>query len=125
MGVRQEDVLWAATLRRHIIPTELGPCIVRVQQGTRRGSPASGIAEVYLHGAAGSWTTFQPLLSGAAARDRVLVDLPGWGESTIGTRMEHFGIDAMTRAVVEVLAVLGYPRWHLVGHSMGGFLALH
>ncbi|MCU1516386.1 MAG: alpha/beta hydrolase [Pseudarthrobacter sp.] len=39
--------------------------------------------------------------------------------------MEHFGIDAMTRAVVEVLAVLGYPRWHLVGHSMGGFLALH
>ncbi|BAS11073.1 putative aminoacrylate hydrolase RutD [Arthrobacter sp. Hiyo4] len=31
----------------------------------------------------------------------------------------------MARAVAEVLALLGYPRWHLVGHSMGGFLGLH
>jgi pimeloyl-ACP methyl ester carboxylesterase len=98
---------------------------VRVQPGTRYGSQASGTADVYLHGAAGSWTTFQPLLSEAAPHDRVLIDLPGWGESTAGARMEHFGIDGMARAVTEVLKVLGYLRWNLVGHSMGGFLALH
>ncbi|MHA7301656.1 alpha/beta fold hydrolase [Pseudarthrobacter sp. MDT1-22] len=124
MSVRQESATWAATLRRHIIPTGLGSCTVRVQQGTG-GSPASGTAEVYLHGAAGSWTTFEPLLSDASPRDRVLIDLPGWGESTKGARLEHFGIEAMARAVTEVLALLGYPQWHLVGHSMGGFLALH
>ncbi|WP_056340918.1 alpha/beta fold hydrolase [Arthrobacter sp. Soil762] len=86
---------------------------------------ASGTAEVYLHGAAGSWTTFEPLLSAASPHDRVLIDLPGWGESTKRARLELFGIEAMARAVTEVLALLGYPRWNLVGHSMGGFLALH
>ncbi|BAS11072.1 alpha/Beta hydrolase fold [Arthrobacter sp. Hiyo4] len=64
MSVRQESATRAGTLRRHVVPTGLGPCTVRVQQGT--GFPASGTAEVYLHGAAGSWTTFQPLLSEAA-----------------------------------------------------------
>lgn len=125
MGVRQESTTWTATLRRHVIPTALGPCTVRVQQGTGSRPPASGAPEAYLHGAAGSWTTFRPLLSEASPRDRVLIDLPGWGESTEGARLEHFGIEAMARAVAEVLNVLTYPRWNLVGHSMGGFLALH
>ncbi len=123
MSVRQESAAWAATLRHHILPTGLGPCTVRVQPGT--GFPASGTPEVYLHGAAGSWTTFESLLSAASPRDRVLIDLPGWGESTQGARLERFGVEAMARAVTEVLNVLGYWRWHLVGHSMGGFLALH
>ena len=91
----------------------------------RRPTPASGTADVYLHGAAGSWTSFLPLLSAAPARHRVLIDLPGWGESTKGARLEHFGIEAMARAVTGVLNSLGYRRWNLVGHSMGGFLALH
>ncbi|QHK20587.1 alpha/beta fold hydrolase [Pseudarthrobacter psychrotolerans] len=123
MSVRQESATWAGTLRLHVIATELGPCTVRVQKGT--GSPESGTAEVYLHGAAGSWTSFRPLLSAASPHDRVLIDLPGWGESTKGARLEHFGSEAMARAVTEVLNVLGYARWNLVGHSMGGFLALH
>ncbi|MHA7222391.1 alpha/beta fold hydrolase [Arthrobacter sp. RHLT1-20] len=126
MSVQQETApAGAATLRRHILSTELGPCTVRVQQGTGGRRPASGTPEVYLHGAAGSWTTFLPLLSGAPAHDRVLIDLPGWGESTQGARLEHVSIEAMARAVTEVLSSLGYRRWSLVGHSMGGFLALH
>ncbi|MCO4252680.1 alpha/beta fold hydrolase [Pseudarthrobacter raffinosi] len=125
MSVRQESATWVATLRRHTIPTELGPCTVRVQQGIGSGAPASGTPEVYLHGAAGSWATFRPLLSEASHHDRVLIDLPGWGESTKGARLEHFGIETMTRAVTDVLNLLNYPRWNLVGHSMGGFLALH
>jgi pimeloyl-ACP methyl ester carboxylesterase len=115
----------AATLRRQIVPTELGPCTVRVQKSAGGQCPASGTPDVYLHGAAGSWTSFRALLSGAPARDRVLIDLPGWGESTKGARLEHFSIEAMGRAVTEVMNALGYQRWNLVGHSMGGFLALH
>jgi pimeloyl-ACP methyl ester carboxylesterase len=126
MSVQQESAsVGAATLRRHILPTELGPCTVRVQQGSGGRCPASSTPDVYLHGAAGTWTTFRALLSGAPAHDRVLIDLPGWGESTKGARLEHFSIEAMGRAVTEVLNSLGYQRWNLVGHSMGGFLALH
>jgi pimeloyl-ACP methyl ester carboxylesterase len=114
-----------APLRRQIVPTELGPCTARVQQGTRGQGQASGTADVYLHGAAGTWTSFRALLSGALVNDRVLIDLPGWGESTTGARLEQFGIEAMARAITGVLNSLGYRRWNLVGHSMGGFLALH
>ena len=126
MSVQQETArTGAASFRRQILPTELGPCTVRVQQGSEGRGPASGTPDVYLHGAAGSWTTFRPLLSGAPAHDRVLIDLPGWGESTAGARLECFSVEAMARAVIKVLNALGYRRWNLVGHSMGGFLALH
>ena len=126
MSVQQDTApKEAATLRRYVLPTELGPCTVRVQECTEGPPAASGTADVYLHGAAGSWTSFLPLLSGVPARPRVLIDLPGWGESTKGARLEHFGIEAMARAVTGVLNSLGYRRWNLVGHSMGGFLALH
>lgn len=125
MSVQQETAPpGAGTLRRQVLATELGPCTVRVQRarGVRDSETA---AEVYLHGAAGSWTTFRPLLSGAPAHDRVLIDLPGWGDSTSGARLELLDIEAMARAVTGVLESLGYRRWNLVGHSMGGFLALH
>jgi len=126
MSVQHEpDRDGAATLRRHVLPTELGSCTVRVQHGTGSRCPAPGTADVYLHGAAGSWTSFPPILSGAPAHDRVLIDLPGWGESTKGARLEHFSIEAMAQVVTQVLNSLGYRRWNLVGHSMGGFLALH
>ncbi|MEN8584634.1 alpha/beta hydrolase [Arthrobacter sp. KBS0703] len=126
MSVQQEPAATgAATIRRQIIPTELGPCTVRVQQGTGGRWPAFSTPDVYLHGAAGSWTTFRALLSGAPGQDRVLIDLPGWGESTAGARLEQFSIEAMARSVTEVLDSLGYSRWNLIGHSMGGFLVLH
>jgi pimeloyl-ACP methyl ester carboxylesterase len=126
MSVQQEPAATgAATIQRQIIPTELGPCTVRVRQGTGGRWPAFSTPDVYLHGAAGSWTTFRALLSGAPGHDRVLIDLPGWGESTEGARLEHFTIEAMARSVTHVLDSLGYSRWNLVGHSMGGFLALH
>ncbi|MFD5276103.1 alpha/beta fold hydrolase [Pseudarthrobacter sp. NPDC058362] len=40
-------------------------------------------------------------------------------------RLEHLSIEAMGHAVTDVLNSLNYTRWNLVGHSMGGFLALH
>ncbi|SEJ54888.1 Pimeloyl-ACP methyl ester carboxylesterase [Arthrobacter sp. yr096] len=107
---------------RITVPTELGPCTVRIQDGA---GPESGTADVYLHGAAGSWTTFLPLMSRAPENDRILIDLPGWGDSTQAARLEGATIEAMASAVVEVLTVLGHRRWNIVGHSMGGFLALH
>lgn len=114
-----------ATQTQQQIATELGPCFVTVQHGPENRLPVPVAADVYLHGAAGSWATFRPLLSGTPLRDRVLIDLPGWGASTQDSRMGHFSIEAASRSVVAVLESLGYARWNLVGHSMGGFLALH
>jgi pimeloyl-ACP methyl ester carboxylesterase len=124
-SIQQETARTGAlALRRRVVSTELGPVTVRVQS-TGSSHPATAAADVYLHGAAGRWTTFRPVLSTAPDIDRVLIDLPGWGESTVGARLDHLSVETMGRAVVEILDSLGYRRWNLVGHSMGGFLALH
>ncbi|MGO4146506.1 alpha/beta fold hydrolase [Paenarthrobacter sp. YAF11_1] len=129
MAVQQESCTVGSTsLRRIVVGTDLGPCSVRLLKAVQlqKGAEAHGkTADVYLHGAAGSWTTFQPLLSDAPERDRVLVDLPGWGDSTENARLESATVEAMAGAVVEVLDSLGYRAWNLVGHSMGGVIALH
>lgn len=115
----------AAAVRPQVIPTTLGPCLVRIQPGAGIGRSGCGTADVFLHGAAGTWSTFLPLLSAAPARDRVLIDLPGWGGSTRGARLERLSLATMAEAVTGILDTLGYRRWNLIGHSMGGFVALH
>ena len=85
-------------------------------------------ATVLLHGAAGSWTTWTPLLraareSGAPVDRPVLVDLPGWGGSpTPGTPLT---LEAAADVVVRVTEQLGATEVDLVGHSLGASVALH
>ncbi|MBG0741458.1 alpha/beta fold hydrolase [Paeniglutamicibacter antarcticus] len=145
-------------LRRRIFPTELGPVAVRYSPATADGDGRKVTADVYLHGAAGSWTTFVPLLAASerraaagtvqvtrtaqvtgtalaadpaattpsvAGRPMVYLDLPGWGESDLRADISALTIEAMSDVVTGILATLGYRRWNLIGHSMGGFLALH
>ena len=87
-------------------------------------------ATVFLHGAAGSWTTWTPMLSSARAAgirivDPVLLDLPGWGDATPHPGDEALTIDAVCDLVHDLALELGYTEWDLVGHSLGGFIALH
>jgi pimeloyl-ACP methyl ester carboxylesterase len=108
-------------LRRVVVDTSTGPVAVRV------GAEAKGPATILLHGAAGSWTTWTPLLaeavrSGRPLPDLVLLDLPGWGETALPPRGTD--VPAMSRAVESVAESLGYRRWTVIGHSLGGFLAL-
>jgi len=86
-------------------------------------------ATVMLHGAAGTWTTWTPLLAEAATAGRpitepVLFDLPGWGDAASSTRHQATN-DSICALVIETLEQLGYTEWDLVGHSMGGFISLH
>lgn len=116
--IRDERLLG---LTRTVLRTRVGDVVVR--SGRRRGDTAT----ILLHGAAGSWTTWTPLL---AASDRtqtpltdiVAPDLPGWGES--GTLAGVSCVEDLTDAVADVAASLGYPSWRVVGHSLGGVLAL-
>jgi pimeloyl-ACP methyl ester carboxylesterase len=108
-------------LQREVAQTALGDVVVRA--GRRAGGPAT----LLLHGAAGSWTTWIPLIEasdrlGRPLADVVAIDLPGWGESVADTR--GVGVQQMTAAVAEVVLARGYGSWRVIGHSLGGLIAL-
>ena len=76
---------------------------------------------VFLHGIGGGAESFAPQL--AVAADTCTLrswDMPGYGESVpIG-----FSFKALSSKLSDFLAALGETRVHLVGHSIGGMLAL-
>lgn len=105
------------------VENDLGSTVAR-----HRAHRQSTRATVFLHGAAGSWTTWTPVLQ--AARDEgvvlhepVLFDLPGWGEGELADTSRT--IDAVCDLVRVTMLQLGYTEWDVVGHSLGGFVALH
>jgi abhydrolase domain-containing protein 6 len=78
---------------------------------------------VLVHGFSGSKENWLPLLPHLVDRHRVIVvDLPGWGESTRLPEADY-GIPAQATRVVDFIAAMGLERPVLVGHSMGGFIA--
>lgn len=116
------DDATALGLGRVSVDTDLGPVVVRA------GREAGGPATILLHGAAGSWTTWSPFLRaddarGAVVDDVIAVDLPGWGESE-DPDAEVVSVGDLSDAVATVARSLGYRSWRVVGHSLGGFVAL-
>ncbi|MEK6311908.1 MAG: alpha/beta hydrolase, partial [Curtobacterium sp.] len=106
------------SLVRVIVPTPVGPVVVHHRPGP---DPV-----LLLHGVAGSWTTWTPLLDaadGLRGRGVVLLDLPGWGSSP--TPSEPLTIDDAAVVVAAVLDALGTGPVRVVGHSMGAFIGLH
>jgi abhydrolase domain-containing protein 6 len=78
---------------------------------------------VLLHGfgaSADSWNRFAKPLT---KRYRVIApDLPGWGSST-RVAAASYGYPAQVERLNQFLSQLKLGRVHLVGHSMGGFIA--
>jgi len=79
---------------------------------------------VFAHGYGVTLHSFAPLANRLLAQGRrvVLFDQRGHGESTIGS--DGISSAAMASDCRAVLEQLGIERGVLVGHSMGGFLAL-
>lgn len=113
------------------VSNALGTCVAR-HPVERRSTRAS----LFLHGAAGSWTTWTPLLQAATSigldlGDTVLFDLPGWGDAelaSVNSRKDNGVADpifAICSLVKDLAEKLGYTEWDIVGHSLGGFIALH
>ncbi len=120
--ISDADALGLATTT---VSSPLGTCVAR--HPARR---ASTRATLFLHGAAGSWTTWTPLLQAAAADridlgDVVVFDLPGWGAATLADTTVDDPVFAICSLVKDMAEELGYTEWDLVGHSLGGFIALH
>jgi pimeloyl-ACP methyl ester carboxylesterase len=109
----------ALGLRRTEVRTAVGTLVVHA------GREAGGSATVVLHGAAGSWTTWTPLLAasdraGTPIGDVLAIDLPGWG----GSPGPVPSIPDLAEAIAGLAQGAGYATWRLLGHSLGGFVAL-
>lgn len=114
--VRVTPGTWGLT--RTVVDAPTGPVVVHHRSGP---DPL-----LLLHGVAGSWSTWTPLLhaaQGVGDRGLVLVDLPGWGSSPAPDG--PLGLDAVTAAVSAVLGALGLGAVDVVGHSMGAFVGFH
>lgn len=87
-------------------------------------------ATIFLHGAAGAWTTWTPLLqsardAGIRIENPVLLDLPGWGDGRLFSPGGAFTVASISEFVKDTVEGLGYTEWDIVGHSLGGSIALH
>jgi pimeloyl-ACP methyl ester carboxylesterase len=77
---------------------------------------------VFVHGLGGQWQNWLENVPRAAQERRVIaVDLPGFGLSE--PMREKVTIPAFGEFVIKLLDTLGFERAHLVGNSMGGFVA--
>jgi pyruvate dehydrogenase E2 component (dihydrolipoyllysine-residue acetyltransferase) len=85
-----------------------------------------GAPIVFLHGFGGdlnNWQFNQEAL--AESHATYAIDLPGHGGSSKDLGAGHVHIGAFAAAVVDFLDAKGITRAHLVGHSLGGAIALN
>jgi len=81
---------------------------------------------VLVHGAGGTHLHWPPQVRRLAGARVLALDLPGHGQSATAGASEQAAssIETKTEAVLAVLDALGIERAMVVGHSMGGALAL-
>jgi pimeloyl-ACP methyl ester carboxylesterase len=88
----------------------------------RRGE---GEPVLLVHGLGSRRQVWEPVLDVLAARhDVVALDLPGFGESPVPPEGQPRSVTALTGHVRRLLDDLGWERPHVVGHSLGGGVAL-
>ena len=78
---------------------------------------------VLVHGFLCSGDFFSPNIKHLRKyRNIITIDLPGFGQSA--TQKGVASISEMAQQVLTTLDKLSYPKFHLLGHSMGGMVAL-
>ena len=82
----------------------------------------SGEPLVAIHGIGSCWRVWAPMLPALEARHDVLaLDLPGYGESA--PVAGEPGVTALADAVADAMDAAGMPTAHLLGSSLGGWIA--
>jgi pimeloyl-ACP methyl ester carboxylesterase len=84
----------------------------------------NGYPIVFLHGFLESTTMWNYLELEKASFQSILIDLPGHGNSGLNDSNESPSMKYMAEEVVKLLKELNIDEYHVVGHSMGGYVAL-
>ncbi len=94
----------------------------RVFEAGSEDSPAV----VLIHGLFASHRSFEEVIGPLAQRFHVIApDLPGFGESEKPNPARYtYGVEAHTEAVADLIAAFGVGRASVLGHGMGGAIAL-
>lgn len=97
------------------------------QTGFKTAKPTSETVCLLLHGVGGNRLSWTPLLTELTAQlgalpDVIIPDLPGFGESENLT--DHLRAEAVGLYLLDLAGRHGWTEVHVIGHSMGGFLAL-
>jgi pyruvate dehydrogenase E2 component (dihydrolipoamide acetyltransferase) len=105
------------------VQTAVGPNGQKISYAGAGGPGADGDVVLLIHGYGGDRNSWLFLQEPLAARHRVYaLDLPGHGTS--GKDVGDGSIGILADAVVAVLDAVGAQTAHLVGHSLGGAVAL-
>lgn len=83
-------------------------------------------ALVLIHGLYTSHRSFEDLIEDLSPRFHVIApDLPGFGESEKPNPARYpYGVEAHAEAIADLIAAFGVGRAHVLGHAMGGAIAL-
>ncbi|MFW5926442.1 MAG: alpha/beta fold hydrolase [Wenzhouxiangella sp.] len=85
--------------------------------------PGGGARVLALHGWLDNANSFRALVEVLEDCDLVAIDFPGHGHSQPRPPGTRYHFDDYVFDVVAVLDDLGWPRCHLLGHSLGGAVA--
>ena len=112
------------------IETSDGRLFARRWPGAPAPAGAAGSPVVLLHDSLGSvalWRDFPARLAAATGRAVVAYDRLGFGRSDVrcGPMPTSFVADEATTAFAALRAQLGIERFAVVGHSVGGGMAVH
>ncbi|MFD0320385.1 alpha/beta fold hydrolase [Lysobacter gummosus] len=106
-----------AAMQEFVVDTEFGR-LAGLRNG-RIGAPRL----LALHGWLDNAASFVPLAPWFEGFDLVAPDLPGHGASAHLPAAGEYSMTTATRAALAIADALGWDRFHLLGHSLGGATA--
>lgn len=86
----------------------------------------TGAPLLHIHGSAFGWRNFEKMTPHMAPHfETIDIDLPGYGDSTLGPNGPRpDGIAGIADQVAETIVALGYPKVNVHGTSFGAMVAL-
>ena len=111
--------------RLGVVTAEKSSLLFRVVHGYRRAFrvAGSGPTVVLLHGIGDSSATWAQVIPALAAKHLVIApDLLGHGHSD--RPRADYSVAAYANGLRDLLGMLGIPRATLIGHSLGGAVAM-